>query len=258
MVSEKKSHHVWYQQGAGNRFATAEHDELTKILPTLYGYHLLFLGEPGLSDLVSSSLISHRVLINPHINKESSAMSNLPGALEALPILSDSVDVVVLSHTLEQAANPHEVLRESHRVLIPEGHLVITGFNPLSLWGAWYSSKKLVGSISRQGKMLSPNRVKDWLKLLNFQIIGGRMFYFRPPIVNEKLNQKLFFMEKCGQTCWPFFGGAYTLVAVKRVIPLTPVRAKWKPEPIWKPAEGLPKPTTTTTSYEPQQDTVAK
>ena len=245
MVSEKNANHVWYHQGAGKRFAQAEQEELTKILPTLYGYHLLFLGEPGLASLIGSSLISHRVLINPHLRSESSTISNLPAALEALPILSDSVDVVVLSHSLEQAANPHEVLRESHRVLIPEGHLVITGFNPISMWGAWYSSKKLVGTISRQGKMLSPNRVKDWLKLLNFQIIGGNMFYFRPPFVREKLNHKLRFMEKWGEHCWPFWGGAYTLVAVKRVIPVTPVRAKWKKEPIWQGA-ALPKPTTTT------------
>ncbi|MGD9591403.1 MAG: methyltransferase domain-containing protein, partial [Candidatus Berkiella sp.] len=112
MVSEKKSHHVWYQEGAGKRFAIAEHEELSSILPTLYGYHLLFLGEPGLSSLVSSSLISHRVLINPHLNKENDNINSLSGALESLPILSDSVDVVVLSHTLEQASHPHEVLRD--------------------------------------------------------------------------------------------------------------------------------------------------
>lgn len=249
MVSEKKSHHVWYQEGAGKRFAIAEHEELSSILPTLYGYHLLFLGEPGLSSLVSSSLISHRVLINPHLNKENDNINSLSGALESLPILSDSVDVVVLSHTLEQASHPHEVLRESHRILIPEGHLVITGFNPISMWGAWYSSKKLMGSISRQGKMLSPSRVKDWLKLLNFQIIGGRMFYFRPPVDHEKFNQKTRFMEKWGEHCWPFLGGAYTLVAVKRVIPVTPIRAKWKPERIWQ-GQGLPKPTTTTYNHQ--------
>ncbi len=247
MVSEKNPPHVWYKQGVGSRFASAEQEELAKILPTLYGYHLLYLGEPGLISLVDSSLISHRILINPHLKSEVSTISNLPGHLEALPIRSDSVDVVVLSHTLEQASNPHEVLRETHRVLIPEGHIVITGFNPISMWGGWYSTKKMVGKISRQGKMLSPNRVKDWLKLLNFQIIGGRMFYFRPPIANEAVNQKLRFMEKWGEHCWPIFGGAYSLIAVKRVIPLTPIRAKWKPEPIWQGAEGLPKPTTTTT-----------
>lgn len=245
MVSEKNPTHVWYQHGAGSRFMTAEREELTNILPRLYGYHLVYLGEPDLASLVQSSLISHRILINPHLMGQTSNISGLTGALEALPILSDSVDVVVLPHTLEQATNPHEVLRETHRVLIPEGHVVITGFNPISMWGTWYGFKHMLGRIHNQGKMLSPNRVRDWLKLLNFQIIGGRMFYFRPPIDNERVNQKLKFMEKWGEHCWPVFGGAYSLLAVKRVIPLTPIRAKWRPEPIWQ-GSSLPKPTTTT------------
>jgi len=245
MVSGKKSPHVWYQDGVGLRFFQAEKNELSNILPRLYGYHLVFLGEPLLASLIESSLISHRVLINPHIHSNSADISGLEGSLEALPLRTDSVDVVVLSHTLENSWNPHEVLRESHRVLIPEGHLVITGFNPISMWGAWYASKKLMGSIARQGKMLSPNRIRDWLKLLNFQVVGGQMFYFRPPISHEGINQKLSFMEKWGEHCWPIFGGAYSLLAVKRVIPLTPIRTKWLPEkPIWQPAEGLPKPTT--------------
>lgn len=249
MVSDKNSIPLWYQDGAGLRFIQAEKEELSNLLPRLYGYHLVFLGEPNLASLVESSLISHRVLINPHITGRSPNISGLGGSLEALPLRTDSVDVMVLSHTLENSTNPHEVLREAHRVLIPEGHVVITGFNPISMWGTWYATKKLMGRIKRQGKMLSPNRVRDWLKLLNFQIIGGQMFYFRPPVIHESIYQKLSFMEKWGERCWPVFGGAYSLLAVKRVIPLTPIRAKWlREKPLWQPAEGLPKPTTTVQS----------
>ncbi|MBS0290508.1 MAG: methyltransferase domain-containing protein [Proteobacteria bacterium] len=251
MVTETNTSHIWYQEGAGKRFAQAEQAEFNKILPTLYGYHLLFLGEPALASLVTSSLISHRILVNPSLKGTNDSISNLTGALDALPLRSDSIDVVVLSHTLEQTLHPHEVLRETHRILIPEGHLVITGFNPISMWGMWYATKKLVGNTSRQGKMLSPNRVKDWLKLLNFQIIDCRMFYFRPPLDHDSLNQKLKFMEKWGEHCWPFLGGAYSIVAVKRVIPLTPIKAKWRSELIWQGNEGL-KPTAS--SYQQEKD----
>lgn len=245
MVSENNHSNEWYREGAGVRLIEAERNELSNILPRLYGYHLVLLGDPGLASLVYSSLISHRIVVNPRYTSAND-ISGLQGALEALPLLSDSVDVVVLSHTLEQVANPHEVLRETHRILIPEGHVVITGFNPFSLWGLWHVYKRFRGKSPRQGKMLSTNRVRDWLKLLNFQIIGGSMFYFRPPINRSGLNKKLNFLEKCGEKCWPFLGGAYTLIAVKRVIPLTPIRAKWRPEkPLWHPVEGLPKPTTT-------------
>ena len=32
--------------------------------------------------------------------------------------------------------HPHRILREAERVLMPEGSIIISGFNPLSLWGA--------------------------------------------------------------------------------------------------------------------------
>jgi hypothetical protein len=42
---------------------------------------------------------------------------------------------VVLPHALELARDPHHALREVERVLVPEGRVVISGFNPASLWG---------------------------------------------------------------------------------------------------------------------------
>lgn len=242
------SHHEWYQLGVGSRLIEAESNELSDLLSKLCGYHLVFLGDPGLASLVKMSLISHRILVNPEIRTQLDSLSSLQGDIDALPLRSDSVDVVVLSHTLEHSANPHEILREAHRILIPEGHVVITGFNPFSLWGIWHAFQQFREKTPQSGKMLGINRTRDWLKLLNFQITGGRMFYFRPPIERENIDQKLRFLENWGQNCWPFLGGAYTILAVKRVVPLTPVRARWKAEqPIWQDAaQGLPKPTTTT------------
>lgn len=246
MVVEKTDRPLWYKEPYGAKFIVAESNELAGILPKLYGYHLVFCGDPELEDLVESSLISHRIILSPRACKATTTRSRLEGDLESIPLRTETVDVVVLAHALENAQNPHEVLREAHRVLIPEGHLVITGFNPWSLWGIWHFYKQSIGALPSQGKLLSSGRIRDWLSLLNFQIVGGKMFYFRPPIGQEKLFQKCGFMEKWGQNAWPFWGGAYTLVAVKRVVPLTPIRLKWRPvKRIWQGATaGLPKPTT--------------
>lgn len=244
MVAENK-HQQWYQESVGAKFIYAESEELAGILPKLYGYHLVFSGDPGLAKLVESSLISHRVLVSPLATK-TTPLSGLKGEIESMPIRTQTVDVVVLAHCLEQVDNPHEVLREAYRILIPEGHIVITGFNPWSLWGIWHHYKQFSGVCS-QGKLLTVSRIKDWLTLLNFQIIGGRMFYFRPPISAESVHQKMAFLEKWGQNLWPFFGGAYTLIAVKRIVPLTPIRLRWRPvKRIWQTAtSGIPKPTST-------------
>ncbi len=62
-----------------------------------------------------------------------------------LPFEAQSVDLLVMPHTLEFARDPHRLLREAERVLVPEGQLIILGFNSLSLWGARQSLGKVAG-----------------------------------------------------------------------------------------------------------------
>lgn len=245
MVADKKPLQNWHQGKVGARLIATEAEKLSKILATIYGYHLIFIGDQDLSALVEVSLISHQVLVNPEARSSKTKISCLAAEFEELPIASDSVDVVVLVHILESAFNPHEILREAHRILIPEGHIIITGLNPYSLWGIWHRYKKLIRSFSPPVKLLSMNRMKDWLQLLNFQIIQGEQFHFRPPIGRGSFYEKFRFFEKMGRTCWPFWGGAYVLQAIKRVIPLTPVKPRFrKVKEVWQPQEGIPKPTT--------------
>lgn len=242
MVTENTYKNAWYSHGSGFRLAEAEKAELDEILPCLHGYHLIQLSEQGLSHYMSGSLISHRVLVHPTVTT-AGQKNKVKAELDSLPFKSESVDVVVLPHTLEQVRNPHEILREVHRILIPEGYLVITGINPISCWGLWYSWKKMLGKIARAGHLLGLTRLRDWLKLLNFQVTGGRLFYYRPPILSQSMIQKTEKIEEIGRKYWPFLGGAYSIVAVKRVIPLTLMRAKWKTEKqVWLETETIAKP----------------
>jgi SAM-dependent methyltransferase len=148
---------------------------------------------------------------------------------QALPILTDSVDVVVLAHTLEFEQDPHQVLREADRVLVPEGHVVILGFNPWSPWGLWHV---LVSRWSRppwSGQFRSLWRIKDWLALLGFDTTVSRGFFFRPPLRHDGVMHRLKVMEKLGQRFWPFAGAVYIIVAKKRVMRPTPIRPRWRP-----------------------------
>lgn len=242
MVTESIYKNAWHTHGAGFRLAESEKQELDEILPCLHGYHLVQISDEGLYSFMNGSLISHRLLIHPSIST-ASPKNKLKAHLDYLPIKSESVDVVVLVHTLEQVSNPHEILREVHRILIPEGHLVITGINPLSCWGAWYSYKKMIGKLSRTGNLLGLSRLRDWLKLLNFQVTGGKHFYYQPPILNQKIIKKLSWLDKWGRKYWPIFGGGYSVIAVKRVIPLTLIKAPWKTEKkSWLETETIAKP----------------
>ena len=170
----------WYQTLLGERLASCELALLDAQLPNVFGYHLLQLGVLGQTDLLGSSRIHHRVVIDSDYSFREDGVG-LYTKLDHLPIATDSVDALVLPHTLEFSRDPHQVLREVERVLIPEGHLLILGFNPFSLWGI----RRLLGFSRREclwrGKYISMPRMKDWLSLLGFDTVQCQYGFFRPP-----------------------------------------------------------------------------
>src|SRR5690606_11224800 len=123
--------------------------------------------------------------------------------VEALPFDTQSLDLLVLPHTLECSSDPHQVLREAERVLIPEGRLVITGFNPWSLWGAGRMLGRGRPFLPAGVQPLSPVRLKDWLKLLSFEVESGRFGVYAPPCRTDKWLRRYAFMERAGERWWP-------------------------------------------------------
>ena len=105
------------------------------------------------------------------------------------PIAADSVDAVLLPHTLEFAEDARQVLRETERVLIPEGRLVVIGFNAFSMWGAWRLVRRGQGRVPWCGNFLTPFRISDWLSLLGFDVEMQEMMMFRPPWRRALLQQ---------------------------------------------------------------------
>ena len=147
----------------------------------------------------------------------------------ALPVATDTLDVLLLPHVMEFVDQPHEVLREADRTLIPEGHLVIVGFNPWSLWGIGRLFLGWRSAAPWRGRFLSVFRLKDWLALLGFDTLAVRNYAFRPPFQHAGIMERLRFLEGAGQRWWPGLGGGYVLIARKRVATLTPIRPRWRP-----------------------------
>jgi SAM-dependent methyltransferase len=149
---------------------------------------------------------------------------------EELPFDSQSIDLVVLPHVLEFAADPHQVLREVDRVLRPEGRVIITGFNPVSLWGARQLALRSVAGafLPRQGQFMSVPRLRDWFKLLSFEMDGGRYGCYRPPCRTQLWLDRTRFMEKAGDRWWPICGAVYMVSAVKRVRGMRIIGPAWK------------------------------
>jgi SAM-dependent methyltransferase len=146
-----------------------------------------------------------------------------------LPISNSSADLVVMPHVLEFSQNPHQVLREVARILMPEGHVILACFNPWSLWGA----RRFVGPAREaypwNGQFISLPRLKDWMALLGFEVAGGRMGCHLPPIAGEQWLQRFAFLEHAGDRWWPFAGGVYFLHGVKKVHGMRVITPRWKP-----------------------------
>lgn len=147
-----------------------------------------------------------------------------------LPLAGQSVDLVALPHALESAADPHLVLREAERVLIPEGQLVISGFNPLSLWRLRQLFARKGAGAPWEARFIGLLRLKDWLHLLGFELNGGRFGCYAPPFEAQRWQSRFAFMDKAGARWWPIMGGAYVVRAVKRVHGMRLIAPAWRKE----------------------------
>jgi SAM-dependent methyltransferase len=162
----------------------------------------------------------HAILI--HANDSTSLNPNenwhlIEGDSSELPFASESIDLIVLPHVLEFAADPHQILREVDRVLRPEGRLVISGFNPASLWGARQYISRLIGSpyLPRDGQFISLIRIKDWLQLLNYSLDRGHFGCYKLPLQGQAIT-RMDFLEPMGNRWWPIFGAIFIVSAIKR------------------------------------------
>ena len=216
----------WYEQPLGQALLSEELEELERVLPGLFGYHLLQVGRWARCDAFNSTLINHCMVMVPGAGYSDRA--GLLGDPAALPLAAESVDVVILPHVLEWHGDPHQVLREIDRVLVPEGHVVIMGFNPMSLWGLWRALRLGRGPVPWCARFMTIRRTVDWLKLLGFKRVACRRYFFRPPVIHAGVMRHLDFMERLGRRWWPRLGGAYMLVSRKKVVTMTPIRPRWK------------------------------
>jgi SAM-dependent methyltransferase len=218
---------AWYRSTLGSELVEQEVQCLERMLRDTFGYYLLQVGGgTGFSEAIRTSRIRQRVYL-PSTAVPKSGGYQVVAAPNRLPIAADSVDTVVLLHTLEFADDARQVLREAERILIPEGRVVVFGFNALSMWGAWRLARRGQGRVPWCGKFLTPFRIGDWLSLLGFDVEAHEMMMFRPPW-RRALLQQLSFLDTMGRRFWPALGGVYAIKAVKRVSTLTPLRPLWK------------------------------
>ncbi len=215
----------WFHTDLGRLVLERERQQLAEVVGGLFGYYLievsLLCERP---DYLQECPIRRRFRISPCV----APGNHLLASPERLPVAGDYIDAVILLHTLDFAGDPRQVLREVERVLIPEGKVVITGFNPWSLWGLWRAMPGAGRKLPWKGHFLSFSQVEDWLSLLGFDVERVHTLLFRPPWKRAFLMRRAMVMEHLGERFWPWLAGVYVIVATKRVSTLTPVRPRWR------------------------------
>ncbi|MGC3963913.1 MAG: methyltransferase domain-containing protein [Rhodocyclaceae bacterium] len=210
----------WLETPRGQYLLAWEQHKFDLVVADVFGYNAVQIGLPGYD-----FLRNNRMPLRFRASEESGAVRCEP---TELPFETQSLDLVVLPHVLEFADQPHQILREVERVLVPEGSVIISGFNPFSLWGLRRGVAGNLGQTPWVGQYLSVPRLKDWLSLLSFETHAGAFGCYAPPVSSERWLRRWSFMDAAGDRWWPFAGGSYMIQAIKRVQGMRLITPSWR------------------------------
>jgi SAM-dependent methyltransferase len=214
---------AFWQLPLGKALLTAEAQLLGEALEDVFGWEFLQVGAWGEGrELLTGCRTRRNIVV---------ATSAVGGGADiiarpsALPIGRDSVDAVLLAHTLEFASDPYAIVREVDRVLSGEGQLVILGFQPFSLWGIRARSSR-AGFPPGMRRILSAGRVREWLVLLGYEVVAERAYLYCTPwgsgatqtADHSPLLRRAWFN--------PLPAGAWLMKARKHIRALTPIRPR--------------------------------
>ncbi|MDA0234241.1 class I SAM-dependent methyltransferase [Thauera aminoaromatica] len=210
----------WLQTPQGRYLLDWEQDGLDRLVADIFGYHAVQLGLSGF-DLLRANRMPRRIDCGPQGR-------DLRCTEYELPFATGSLDLVLLPHVLEFSAHPHRVLREVERVLVPEGSVVISGFNPLSLWGLRRLIARRGAEAPWSGHYRSAMRIRDWLNLLGFEIQESRFGCYAPPLRTPQWLERWGCLDRAGSRWWPVLGAGYLLHGVKRVQGMRLITPHWR------------------------------
>lgn len=231
MIQSRKSRsftavHRWLQSPLGEALQETEMRMVEEAFDGVFGEYCLQLGlwgEPRA--FLKIPRIRRTACIAEPDCVMGDAAPDAYGALNLLPVASDSIDAVILPHTLEFSERPHAILREVHRILRSDGHVIILGFKPGGLWGL----RRLVPGVGlppATEHLYSERRLADWLQLLDLTIHRSVRYFFRWPVSGSRGGISSVW-ERRGRRWWPELGACYMMKAQKRLLTLTPVRKPW-------------------------------
>jgi SAM-dependent methyltransferase len=225
----------WFETPPGKVLLAWEQAAFDRAVGDMFGYHALQMGLPELDALRANRMPHKWLALGGAEDPMALVRPDLVTDFSALPFEENSLDLVVLPHSLELNLDPHATLREVERVLMPEGKLVICCLNPASLWGLRQRRAHVYRRLGF-GELYLPDagdfigywRLRDWLRLLSFEVETSSFGCYRPAFSSEKWLDRFSWMDAVGERSWPIFGAIYFIVAVKRVRGVKLIGPAWK------------------------------
>lgn len=211
-----------------------EQQRCDEAVADIFGYHGLQLGLPMLQSLRHNRMPHQWVAVPAlDLNRDCSDCQAPPSMQlcclpEALPFAEASLDLLVMPHTLELCQDPHAALREAVRVLVPEGRLLLFGLNPYSLWGLQHGLERVPAPGLNAWQGLPHWRVRDWLQVLAMDVVAADFGCHAPAVDSPAWLERWRWMDKLGHKAWPALGGAYCMLAVKKVHGMRLMEPAWR------------------------------
>lgn len=215
----------WFQTPLGRVLLANQRAKIEGTIGRLFGYQQLEMLVSHRLPMGNSSNLGHKMMAVPQWQPDMPD-NTLVSLSHELGLLHDTIDLAILHHTLDFAAKPHQALREASRVVRGGGHILIIGFNPISMWGI----RKLVSRKKNapwNGRFISARRVEDWLSLLDFEVNDASHHFYRPPVENYGFLERLAFLDSFDRGALPV-GAYYMLLAKKQVGCSISIRPSWK------------------------------
>lgn len=218
---------AWFEGPLGRRLLALEERQLALMLPTNLSGYLLQLpcpfGRVGLTDIPYRLTVirSDKLVVAGQTGVQ------VPASPAALPYADDSIAAVVLPHTLESGAASTQVIAETVRVLEPNGCLLMSGYNPWSLFGLIRLKSRLRWDERRTGPgaahFQSLWRVRRQLHDCDLEIEQITTVFHRLPIDSLWAFRSDSVMDRLGPRLLPQGGGIYFVLARKRGYGVTPL-----------------------------------
>jgi SAM-dependent methyltransferase len=237
---QRNSLSAWFDTRLGRRCLAAEQRVVRRALDTVFGEQFLQIGVWGPADAFLRHARTQRRAL---VDWRADVGADLVTELSRLAIASDSIDAVLLPHTLELTDSPHALLREVDRILRADGHLLALSFKRGGLWGLRHVLSP-AGYPPGKRHMMGERRLRDWLELLSYDIGPRRRYCHSLPLANLGRLGRL--PEDSVLARWlPVLSAGYLLKARKCVYPMTPIRPAWT-QPRLRAVGGLVEPSART------------